>query len=376
MGNVALRVAGQRYSGWLSVDISRSLESLAGEFSVGAVLESTAPFPAIVRGQEVLVEIEGQRVISGWVRKTVNKITGEELTLTITGRDYTADLVDCSAVFKAGSWVGRNLEQIARDLLSLFHIDVVWQVADPKAAEPFPKFKLDHSETVFEALSRGARQRGVILTSDPHGRVVFTEPGLAGHADALVLGENLLECEYVDDDSDRFSVYQVLGDSAGGTELGESMLLEQVTSVTATFVDDAVPRWRPKQILASVSTNAVAAKAQAQAERAKALSQGQRVTAKVRGWEQQNGALWPINATTTVTAPILGLQDRELLIVDIRFGQDDDGGELATMTLAPKEGYDLPREVVPSEQASAWKGIGISQEQFDREIPTHLKRPG
>ncbi|MNF46974.1 phage late control protein GPD [compost metagenome] len=374
MGDVVLRVEGQRYSGWLSVEVSRNLESLAGEFTVGVVMESTAQLPAIVRGQEVLVEIEGQRAISGWVRKTTSKITGEELSMTVTGRDYTADLVDCSAVFKAGSWANQNLEQIARDLLSLFHIEVVWQVADAKAAEPFPRFKLDHSETVFEALSRGAKQRGIILTSDPLGRVVFTEPGLAGTAEPLMLGDNLLECEYVDDDSDRFSVYQVLGDSAGGSELGESMLLEQVTSVTGTFVDDAVPRWRPKQIWAGTSTKTAAAQSQAQTERARALSQGQRVTAQVRGWQQRDGALWPLNAITAVTAPILGLQARELLIVDIRFALDDDGGELATLTLAPKEGYDLPREVIPSEQAQAWQGIGITQEQFDREIPSHLKR--
>lgn len=376
MGEVVLRLAGNRYSGWLSVDVSRSLDSLAGEFTVGAVMESTATMPAILRGQEVLVEIEGQRVLSGWVRKTTGKINGEELTLSVTGRDYTADLVDCSAVYKAGSWTNQSLERIARDLLSLFHIEVVWQVADTKAAEPFPRFKLDHSETVFEALSRGARQRGVILTSDPYGRVVFTEPGLGGTAEALVLGDNLLECEYVDDDSDRFSVYQVLGDSAGGSNLGGSMLLEQVTSVTATFVDDAIPRWRPKQIWASTSTKTASAQAQAQAERAKALSQGQRVTAKVRGWQQRDGMLWPLNAMCPVTAPILGLQARELLIVDIQFGLDDDGGELATLTLAPKEGYDLPREVVPSQQASAWQGIGITQEQFDYDIPSHLKRPG
>ena len=166
------------------------------------------------------------------------------------------------------------------------------------------------------------------------------------------------------------------GDSAGGNELGSSMLLEQVTSVTATFVDDGIPRWRPKQIWASSSTQSASAKAQAQAERAKALSQGQRVTAKVRGWQQRDGMLWSLNAMCPVTAPILGLQARELLIVDIQFGLDDDGGELATLTLAPKAGYDLPREVIPSQQASAWQGIGITQEQFDRDIPSHLKRPG
>lgn len=375
MGEVALRIAGNRYSGWLSVEISRNLDALAGEFTVGAVMASTATMPAILRGQEVLVEIAGQRVISGWVRKTTGRISGEELSLSVTGRDYTADLVDCSAVYKSGAWTNQNLERIARDLLSLFHIEVVWQVADTKAAEPFPRFKLDHSETVFEALSRGARQRGVILTSDPYGRVVFTEPGLGGNAQALVLGDNLLECEYVDDDGDRFSVYQVLGDSAGGNALGSSMLLEQVTSVTATFVDDGIPRWRPKQIWASSSTQSTSAKAQAQAERARALSQGQRVTAKVRGWQQRDGALWPLNAMCPVTAPILGLQARELLIVDIQLGLDDDGGELATLTLAPKEGYDLPREVIPSQQANAWQGIGITQEQFDRDIPSHLKRP-
>lgn len=374
MSGIVLRIAGHAYSGWQSVSVSRSLESLAGEFTVGAVIASTATLPPIVRGQEVLVEIEGRRVISGWVRKTACRVGEDDLAITVTGRDYTGDLVDCSAIYRSGSWANRTLEQIARDLLSLFHIEVVWQVADTSAAAPFPRFKLDHSETVFEALARGARQRGVIMTSDPQGRLVFTEPGLAGQAEPLILGQNLLECEFVDDDSDRFSVWQVLGDSAGGTELGESMLLEQVTSVSATFVDDAIPRWRPKQLWASASAQSASARFQAQTERARALAQGERVTATVRGWRQSDGTLWAINAMTPVTAPALGLNGRALLIVEIKLALDDSGGELATLTLAPKEGYDLPKEPIPSEQASAWKSIGITQEQFDRDIPSALKK--
>jgi prophage tail gpP-like protein len=369
MSNSAiLRVGGQRLSGWLSVEVQGSLEALSAEVTLGVVLESTATLPPVVRGQELIFELGGQRAISGYVRAVKSRISGDDLSVTVTGRDYTADLVDCSAIHKSGAWTNTSLERIARDLCSPFKIDVVWSVSDATASQPFATFKLDHSETVFEALSRAARMRGIIMTRDTFGRVVFTEPGAGGTADALVLGDNLLECEYVDDDSDRFSVYQVLGDSAGGDLLGSSMTLEQVSTV-ATFVDAGVPRWRPKQLWSSTSTGKVKARNRAQAEQAKGLSQGQRVTAKVRGWQQTTGRLWEANQMAEITAKPLGLDTRAMLIVSFRLGLDDDGGEVATLTLAPKAGYDLPRDLDPAAQSAAIAGIGLTQAEFDKRIP-------
>lgn len=368
MNSAVLRVGGQRLSGWLSVEVHASLEALSAEVTLGVVLESTATLPPVIRGQELIFELGGQRAISGYVRTVKCRISGDDLAVTITGRDYTADLVDCAAIHKSGAWKNTTLERIARDLCEPFKVEVVWNVADATVSQPFPTFKLDHSETVFEALSRAARQRGVIMTRDAFGRVVFTEPGMGGTADALVLGDNLLECEYTDDDSDRFSVYQVVGDAGGGDLLGASMTLEQVSTV-ATFVDAGVPRWRPKQVWSSTSTGKIKARNQAQAEQARGLSQGQRVTAKVRGWQQTSGHLWESNWMTTITARPLGLDARELLIVGVLLGLDDDGGEVATLTLAPKSGYDLPRDIDPAAQATAISQIGLTQEEFDKRIP-------
>ncbi|WP_407230669.1 hypothetical protein [Escherichia coli] len=114
------------------------------------------------------------------------------------------DLVDCSAVHQGSQWRNRTLAQIAADLCAPFGISVRWQVNDVTAEKPFASFTLENSETVADALTRAARHRGVLVTSNAAGELVFTQAG-SKQTDTLVLGENLLEAIYNDDHRMRYS---------------------------------------------------------------------------------------------------------------------------------------------------------------------------
>src|SRR3546814_20384162 len=59
-------------------------------------------------------------VINGWIDSFAPSFSVDNHAIRVTGRDRAADLVDCAAVHKPGSWSGRKLEQIATELVKPF----------------------------------------------------------------------------------------------------------------------------------------------------------------------------------------------------------------------------------------------------------------
>nr|WP_249942233.1 hypothetical protein [Escherichia coli] len=72
-----------------------------------------------------------------------------------------------------------------------------------------------------DALTRAARHRGVLVTSNAVGELVFTQAG-SKQTDTLVLGENLLEAIYNDDPPYALQRIPNQGHGRGGGKSGDS----------------------------------------------------------------------------------------------------------------------------------------------------------
>lgn len=198
MASVELRINNQIFTHWISVSITRGLERLAGDFTLGIMMPGQ-PLPDSLRaGLPLALSIDGHVVISGYLDKVTHKMGADSAQVTVQGRDKTGDLVDCSAVYPGGQWRNRTLQQIAQDLCTPFGVAVRWEVDDPEAAKPFTSFTLELSETVADVLSRAARHRGVLVTSNAAGDLVFTQADKSA-TDTLRLGDNLLSADYTED---------------------------------------------------------------------------------------------------------------------------------------------------------------------------------
>src|SRR3546814_9072431 len=71
-------------------------------------------------GEACRVLLGGEVVINGWIDSVAPSFSVDNHAIRVTGRDRAADLVDCAAVHKPGSWSGRKLEQIATELVKPF----------------------------------------------------------------------------------------------------------------------------------------------------------------------------------------------------------------------------------------------------------------
>lgn len=366
---VSLSIGGKIFSGWTGVSITRSLEHLAGSFSLDLMLPGQPVPDGITPGLPLTLSINGQTVITGWLDTVKHNITATRNTVSINGRDKTGDLVDCSAVFKGSQWHGRTLAQIAQDLCQPFGIRVRWQVDDAAAAKPFATFTLQLSETVSDALTRAARHRGVLVTSNADGDLVFTQAG-SRQTDTLTLGQNLLAAGYTDDWRNRYSEYLVKGHGGGGGHRGDAKMAALLAAPKGRTDDNTVTRYRPKIILADHKIGADGARQRAIREERRALAKSEQFTASVKGWFRDNGSLWDVNLLTRVVAPRVNVDKRDLLVCQVAFTLNDRDGETTRLTLAPRDGF-----IVPAEPDSTGGG-GDDNGGVDAWIHQQMKKQG
>ncbi|EKI7345483.1 baseplate protein [Salmonella enterica] len=376
MNNVELKVDGKIFSGWTSVTVNRSIETMAGYFDLGVNVQTSTDLSSLAPGKPFTLSIDGQTVITGYTDGRRRQMGADSMKITIAGRDKTADLIDCAAIYKGGQWKKRTLEQIARDLCQPYGVAVRWELTDAESAAPFSSFTLDHSETVYEALGRAARARGVLITSNAAGDLVFTRAD-ESHSDRLVLGENLLSVDFDEDYRDRFSEYTVKGHGRSNGKVGDTVDARTIASQKGTATDSAITRYRPMIILADSKIDAQSATARALREQRRRLAKSVTFEAQLDGWTRSNGQIWMPNILAEIDASKFAIQTGPLLVSIVVLTLDDREGVKTTLTLAPRDGFLVPvekdRKGKSSGSNASAGGIDALAEEYYRNHPE--KRP-
>lgn len=332
---VAVLVAGKGFDGWQSVSVSKSIEAIANQFSIGLFdrFEGLRTDWPLRPGVDVKVSIDGQRVITGRIEKLGVNYTSEDRSFIISGRSRAGDLVDCT---HNGPFEYKNifLNTLAEKLVEPFGIKVFVSVV-PDIIE---KFAVKPGETVFEALDRAARLQGFFFISTAKGNIRLTKVGAADARfrafSSLEQDVNVLEATAEYDDTQRYKDYRVIGQAAGT----DSFFGEDVARPKGAASDNGVKRHRPLTMIAEGSVDSAKAKKRAEWEASSRLAKAIRVTAKVQGWKQDNGSLWDINQTTNFRSKFLGL-DRDLLIVGVTYNDGTDAGKTSDLTLVDPQAY-------------------------------------
>src|SRR4051794_20004275 len=97
-----LHIAGQRFVGWTSVSIDRSIDNLANTFSVESTTrwnldEESDISIRIDEGDAVEVWFDGAHLLSGYIDDVEESVGPDSWTVSISGRSKAGDLCDCSA---------------------------------------------------------------------------------------------------------------------------------------------------------------------------------------------------------------------------------------------------------------------------------------
>ena len=223
---VELFLNGKIFSGWKTLSVFRSLEAMSGQFDLGIAVRPEDDISVLKAGSSLILKMGGQTVITGYLDELRQRIEGENKEITVSGRDKTADLVDCAVIHSSYQFKGQTLKQIAEAICKPFGINVVWTATESGATEVIPVWQVEPGETAFDTLSKAARHKGVLVTSDVDGNLVFTDPGKTKVGN-LILGQNLLSLEVTDSWAQRFSLYRIIGDAEQGGAKGDKQAKDE-----------------------------------------------------------------------------------------------------------------------------------------------------
>jgi prophage tail gpP-like protein len=338
---VSLFINRKIYDGWKSVEIKRSLKAASGSFSLSLTdrwSDQLQPW-IVAPGDEAEVRLGSDVVITGYVDTVSPSMDKDSRAISVSGRDKTADLIDCSVEHSSGEIAGVTLKRLAEILAAPFGVSVTMEV-DP--GPRFDVFKIQQGETVFEALDRASRKRGFLLTTDTKGALVITRPGLTRSATRLEQGINILNGSGTFSEKNRFSKYIVKGQDAGFSAPVDPAF---AYSMKATATDPTVKRYRPLIIQAEQLTNLNDAKQRANWEATNRAARASTFNVNVQGWRQGDGSLWRPNLIVETRADWIGLNG-DLLITDVSYRLDDSGGEVTSLNLERKDAY-KPEPTVP-----------------------------
>ncbi len=345
---VKLAVNGFLYGGWKTATVTRSMEAIAGTFSLGVSerwANQNQSWP-IVEEDNCAVKLGDETVLTGWVDSREPSYDASNHAIEVAGRDRTGELVDCSAYLDLNAakptWEFANVDllKFAQKICKPFGVSVSVQ-SGLKLPPPPAKLSIDPGDTAFNVLEHACRLFGVLLVADGLGGVVITRSGTERCATALIEGQNILSARAKFDRAARFHRYIVLGQRrATDEDWGEP-----AANVSAEVADIEVSRTE-RVLVIRAEGNVTKALAQKRAEW-EAITRAARsdvVTVTVQGWEQSDGSLWPINKLVSMKSPQVRI-DGEMLFTAVTYSLSVDGGTTTQMTLKRPNAY-LPEPVV------------------------------
>lgn len=308
-----LLVAGQAFSGWESMTVARALDALSARFSL--VVSDRNPYP-VRPGDECTVRVAGEVLVTGHVDGLEFKGDANGRTLTVGGRDRTADLVDCSELTDPGEWVDVGLAELAQFIADPFGVEVRALFTD--ALDPFAVFRRQPGETAWSAIERACRLRGILAFSSGDGALLLDRPASTRSSVPLVEGEggNVEEWTITVDHANRFRNYFVRGQSSGSDDFSGELAAE----IEGEATDEGIDRFRPLLVVAEGALTFDDAADRAAWEATVRAARAARLEVLVQGWRQTvgKGPVWSVNQLVPVRIPSAGLS-RELLVDSVTF---------------------------------------------------------
>ena len=343
-------VGGLAFENFLSISVNSAMNELARSFELTAVSRGFDDVP-FRKGQTVEVKIGSDRIFNGFLEKISLRMGQEGRTLTFSGRDRLADIID-SDLTKVSD-IGETVEHACKAVIRALGLSPM-KVIDlaNTAARPFSKEIVapEDVDTAFQFLSDVARRRQALLTSDGDANLVITQ-GIGQAIDGRLvnridqIGNNLVgDAEYSTDDSRRFGLYttssqgnpsslsSILGPDAGIQSPGE------MAGTSAKFRDRDIRLSRKRSISSEASYSQEDAKERARWEANLSRAEGILYRASVVGFHDAAGDLWRVNTAPIVEDQFAGL-DTRMLLKGLTY-RSDENGETTTLRLTERGAFE------------------------------------
>lgn len=330
--DVILTVGGTSISGWQTVRVTRGIERIPSDFDI-ALTERYAGVDEVTLnpGDACTLEIGADTVITGYIDRTSRTVDAHQHPLSISGRGMCQDLVDCSAQVSSFMFQNMSTSAIATALVQPFGISVL--ALSPGIVHP--QVCLNVGETPFTVIDRLCKLANLLCYENESGNLVLAPVSSDAASSGFQTGRNVERASYVQDNSQRFSVYRVYPISVAlFTDAGQLPQAEFAVS------DPLITRFRQKAFIAqSGDPGAAVSNAHAQWECNRRIGRGNVIAITTDSWRDDSGNLYAPNMLVSVDIPELKVQAGQPWLVSevtLRRGMD---GTHADLVLMPPQAF-------------------------------------
>lgn len=345
---VTLEIDGLNYTGFKSINFSKSIENISGRFNFTAVGSEDLVFP-IKRRASCRIKVNNINIINGFVEVIRVRYSERSHKIIIEGRDKTADVIDTQIDGNIEFNTPISLQRVIRQTLDRINATDIGAIDNVGDLNPYEETELVSAEvgqTAFKFIEKYARKRQVLLTSDNDGNILITRASqeiLPVSLQNVIDGEenNIISGDISFDDSRRFNRYRAKSQgnissmvNAGSTDNENTVNLEGVA-----FDRDI----RQTRILNFVTENSsddftATQRAAWEANIRRTRSFSYRVTVQGATYDGTNP--WPVNRLVQVIDDF-GKIDAVLLIRSVNIKIDVDRGSLTDLELVYRDSYTL-----------------------------------
>lgn len=173
--NIYIVINNVSYSNFLSINISRSLETIANQFTITLSLESIAKLPFKL-GDSVSIYFDKTPLITGYVEVLSATYSTNTHYATISGRDKTADIIDSSIETPVSITGSISLVDLIKNILesnNINDIDVKSNV-DIDLFTANDQVTVDNGDSIFNIIDEYCLKRQVIATTSGAGDILLT----------------------------------------------------------------------------------------------------------------------------------------------------------------------------------------------------------
>jgi prophage tail gpP-like protein len=318
-----LTVAGRNYTNWTSVMVRRAYGGTASEceFTAAEPLDTDTDFSnwKISPGDQCTVKLAGILAFTGFVFVRQGSFNAGQHGLMVTCRSVTADAVDSTALTQ--QYKGYAFQALASGLAKQAGVNLIIRGSSPSLATPFPQFSTDPEETIFSAVDRLARMRGLHLTDDSNGNwIADVFDPKAPQKGALVEGKNLLEARASIDGSHAFHITNISAQRPGNDQTNGQASRDN----SATVTNNAIRATRRRALILDEPGSPQDCAARANYETSWNAAALVDCHCVVQGWQSAPGALWEAGLNYAVKSPMLDL-DMVLAARQVTFRQSETG---------------------------------------------------
>jgi len=340
---ISLLIDGFDYQNWKSISISRSVVQMAGEFSFTCSnLHAGANQKwNIFGGSPCQVVLEGEPIITGYIDGINPSYDSDSNDITFTGRDKTADLVDCTFDLDTfgNEYFNLTVAQVMQRLCNPFGIEVVLDTPDIASdfAEIIPVHRINPGVFVYEMVAELCQQYGVMPMTLGDGKLHITRTGLFRTFDSLEFGVNIKSASLDLSDKDRFGTYYVYGAQVENA-------FDKAKALQGKLVDEYIKRHRTLSVpISQGATTKGICDARTAWEQSTREGASRKVTIGLQSWTQSNDVPWPLNAIVPIEDDIIGIK-KDQLIASIAMSLDDSGGEIIKLGLVHPDTFKLKKQ--------------------------------